>query len=190
MYLVKILTEEEQFKHDLKAKNLSVSTHCQFGFWKPYFMPPPEKYEIIGFIPTPKAKSKVIVIPTEFCKVCHGITKDRCLFCGCTITDYRKLNESQVNHNLYLRGTWDKLKRLKMLTTGIFTLDKQLVDMWGWWKPLTMAESFARDFVIMGIPVPTYLKGHDVEEKIDEIVKLLIASTKENTRKENADYHR
>lgn len=105
----------------------------------------------------------------EFCKICHGIQKVKCLFCGLTITHYRKISEVQVNHYLYLRGTWLKLKRFKMLTTGVFSLDEQLHRMWGYWRGIGAAESYARD-VMRGKPYPEIFIGQDLGIEIEELI--------------------
>ena len=55
--------------------------------------------------------------------------------------------DAQVDHNLYLRTTWVKLQRFKLLTTGDFQVDEQLHLMWGYWRPMGPAESYARQVV-------------------------------------------
>lgn len=112
----------------------------------------------------------------DICKLCHGINHTlKCMFCKMSITDYRKMGpkiEAQVHHNQYLKRTWDKLKRFKMITSGLFSLDEQLIGMWGVWIPQTAAVSYARD-CMRGKPFPVYLNGTDLGREIENIFLLL-----------------
>ena len=110
----------------------------------------------------------------DFCKICHGITKRKCFFCGLTITDYRKISSSQVDHNLYLRNMWLELKKFNMLTTGLFSQDEELANMWGHWRNLSLAESYARD-IMRGVKIPKILYQSQLGKEIDKIVHELSA---------------
>lgn len=114
----------------------------------------------------------------EFCKICHGITKHKCWFCDMSITDYKKIDpphgESQVKYHQYLRETWVKCRRYKMLTTGVFSLDEQLHQMWGAWRGQCAAETMARE-VLRGIKFPEQFRGTELGTAIETFVVQLSA---------------
>ncbi len=110
----------------------------------------------------------------DFCQICHGINKLRCLFCHMNIAEYRKLGKQQamqVEHNLYLKKTWEKLKKYSMITTGNFPLDEELRRMWGHWLgKMTAAMRYALD-IMRGDQYPEYLRGKDLGKDIDSILE-------------------
>ena len=113
------------------------------------------------------------LMKVDFCLICHGISqKVKCLFCKMSITDYRKISEAQVNHNLYLRKTWLKLQRFDMLTTGDFLLDEDLQAKWGLWRGMGPVESYARR-VMRGESYPLIFTGTPFGRDIDDCVRQL-----------------
>lgn len=89
------------------------------------------------------------------CKVCHGISKTRCYICSKTSIEWRKfliesatkkghvaakLADKIIDHNLYLKATWDKLKKYQAWTTQNIELDEQLRDMFGYWLKQDIVE--------------------------------------------------
>lgn len=78
------------------------------------------------------------------CRICHGISKSRCMFCGQRLTlrkqDMTPLEIVQLDawkeKIEYLRATYKKLLALKMRTTGCPELDKKVLDHIGDWRQL------------------------------------------------------
>lgn len=108
----------------------------------------------------------------DFCRLCWGILHRKCPFCKMNITDYRKICHGQVEHNLYLRRVWCNLRDFNSLTTGLFSQDEELSQMWGHWRHLSIAESYARD-VMRGKTYPKGLVGSSLGNEIDSIVHKL-----------------
>ena len=61
-----------------------------------------------------------------------------------------------------------------MLTTGLFSQDEELASMWGHWRNLSLAETYARD-LMRGIQIPQFLRQGSLGEEINKIVHELSA---------------
>lgn len=132
----------------------------------------------------------------DLCNICWGISPDniRCMFCKKKMSDHKLTcdlcgvqqkdhgnlghrfnnlhHESQINHTLYLKRIHNRLRHFKMLTSGVWTIDEQLTRMWGPWREMTAAESYARD-VMRGKQFPEYLRGTDLGGEIEVMVSQL-----------------
>lgn len=74
------------------------------------------------------------------CKICHGLSLSRCMMCGKKRKPKKDMTpmeiityDAHVEHVEYLRKLYNKMKALKMKTTGCETLDKEVRDKIGNW---------------------------------------------------------
>jgi hypothetical protein len=77
------------------------------------------------------------------CTVCHGISKDKCIFCGCKCPAKKDLNEKQVlqldcwrEKIAFLKKTYLQLIALNQRTTQIPELDAEIRRLIGNWLPM------------------------------------------------------
>ncbi len=75
------------------------------------------------------------------CRICHGLAKKRCCFCGQVVK--RKMDMTlmeQVQYDArkeevaWLREMFWKMKHLNMTTTGAVTLDDRIREEIGEWR--------------------------------------------------------
>lgn len=75
------------------------------------------------------------------CKICHGISKDKCMFCGQKCPAPKDLNDKQKiqltalkDKIAYLKKLYKQLIALKMTTTGCEVIDKEVENTIGNWR--------------------------------------------------------
>jgi hypothetical protein len=81
------------------------------------------------------------------CKVCLGKPNGRCSFCGqkgakrpkkkrkMDLTPIELAREEALKENLaYLKETWQKLRKFKMETSGVPSIDRQVIQLYGDWR--------------------------------------------------------
>ncbi len=76
--------------------------------------------------------------PVQFCRVCRGL-HDKCMICRHP-QDIKNLFPDLVAHSRYVRKTWEKLKKFRMLTTGCDTVDRECYRMFGPWLTVSTDE--------------------------------------------------
>lgn len=70
----------------------------------------------------------------NFCKHCQCLQEKTCPYCKKNRAIWKKEMGLSWGHYLYLRNTWKKLQRFKMISTGNIHVDQQLIEMFGKWR--------------------------------------------------------
>ena len=71
----------------------------------------------------------------KFCKVCRGMNPGSCIICKNTQTVMKATFPELVEHSIYIRDTWLKLRKFNMETSGCKEVDKEALRMFGPWLP-------------------------------------------------------
>ncbi len=107
-------------------------------------------------------------VPITFCSVCRGL-HDKCMICRHP-QDIKNLFPDLVAHCRYVRKTWEKLKKFRMLSTGCDAVDRECRRMFGPWLTLSTDEllgavclHLVRHFELLAVDAVSLIERNRIE---------------------------